>query len=92
MSGIVLEVDGHAFHERTKEQATRDKARDRLLQSRGYKVFRFTGSDVWKDAFGCAAIAISEVMSAVMLADHVRDLLAAGDTDGAMKCLERGRL
>jgi very-short-patch-repair endonuclease len=46
---LVCELDGHDFHERTKEQATRDKARDRALTSAGYTVMRFTGSEVWRD-------------------------------------------
>lgn len=50
---IVVECDGHFYHERTKEQAARDRKRDRELQSRGYTVFRFTGSEIHRDAFGC---------------------------------------
>jgi len=52
--GIVIECDGHDFHERTKEQAARDRARDRELQSSGYLVLRFTGSEIWKSPVGCA--------------------------------------
>lgn len=55
---VIIECDGHDFHERTKEQASRDKARDRFLQHLGYTVFRFTGSDIWKDVFACASEAI----------------------------------
>jgi very-short-patch-repair endonuclease len=51
---IVVECDGHDYHERTKEQAARDRSRDRELQSRGFKVFRFTGSEIYRDAFKCA--------------------------------------
>lgn len=45
---IAIELDGHDFHERTKEQATRDKKRDRALVSAGWSVLRFTGSEVIK--------------------------------------------
>lgn len=51
---VVVEVDGHAFHERTKQQAARDKRRDRHMTTRGYRVLRFSGSEVWKDPAGCA--------------------------------------
>ena len=51
---LIIECDGHDFHEKTKQQATRDKRRDRILQSLGYKVFRFTGSEIYNDAMGCA--------------------------------------
>lgn len=51
---MVVECDGHDFHERTKEQARRDKRRDRYFQSIGYKVLRFTGSEIWADPEACA--------------------------------------
>jgi very-short-patch-repair endonuclease len=43
---IAIECDGHNFHEKTKEQAQRDKARDRYLQSKGWVVARYTGSEI----------------------------------------------
>jgi hypothetical protein len=46
---VAVECDGHDYHERTKEQAQRDKARDRALQSIGWRVARFTGSEIWTD-------------------------------------------
>ena len=46
---IAVELDGHDFHEKTKEQAQRDKEKDRWLQSQGWIVARFTGSEVWND-------------------------------------------
>ncbi len=46
---LVVEVDGHDFHERTKEQAQRDRSRDRTLTAAGYTVFRFTGSELFRD-------------------------------------------
>lgn len=50
----VVECDGHDFHERTKEQAARDRSRDRRLQEAGIRVFRFTGSELYRDPLGCA--------------------------------------
>ncbi len=50
---LVIECDGHDFHEKTKKQASRDKERDRILQSCGYPVFRFSGSDIYRDAIKC---------------------------------------
>lgn len=46
---VVIECDGHDFHEKTKQQATRDKKRDRELQKAGWKVLRYTGSEIFKD-------------------------------------------
>lgn len=51
--GVIVECDGHQFHERNKEQAARDKSRDRELLSAGYPVMRFTGSEIFKDPLGC---------------------------------------
>lgn len=52
---LVVECDGHQFHERTKEQAAKDRSRDRKLTSLGFDVFRFTGSELWCDPWGCAS-------------------------------------
>ncbi len=46
---VAIECDGHEFHERTKEQAERDKRRDRSLQGAGWHVARFTGTEIWRD-------------------------------------------
>jgi len=50
----VIECDGHEFHERTKEQVTKDNQRRRGLTRAGYVVINFSGSEVYKDAYGCA--------------------------------------
>jgi very-short-patch-repair endonuclease len=57
--GVAVECDGHDFHERTKEQAQRDKARDRALLSYGIPVMRFTGSEIFKNPQACALRAIT---------------------------------
>jgi very-short-patch-repair endonuclease len=51
---VVVECDGHDFHEKTKEQAKKDKARDRALQAQGITVLRFTGSEIWESPHKCA--------------------------------------
>lgn len=51
---LVVECDGHDFHERTKEQAARDRAKDRALTLKGKDNFRFTGSEIWRDPWDCA--------------------------------------
>jgi very-short-patch-repair endonuclease len=58
-ASVVVELDGHDFHEKTKEQAAHDKKRDRFFAAQGLTVLRFTGSEVYRDADRCAA----EVMS-----------------------------
>ncbi len=44
---FVIECDGHDFHEKTKEQAKKDKLRDRELVTDGYVVMRYTGSEIY---------------------------------------------
>jgi very-short-patch-repair endonuclease len=51
---LIIECDGHDFHERTKEQAAKDRSRDRASTLTGYEVFRFTGAELWRDPLGCA--------------------------------------
>jgi very-short-patch-repair endonuclease len=58
---MVVECDGHDFHDRTKEQASRDRARDRELQAVDLPIFRYTGSDVWRDVFAAAYQAVEEL-------------------------------
>jgi very-short-patch-repair endonuclease len=74
LGGVVVECDGHDYHERTKEQVARDRARDRDLQEQGYKVFRFTGSEIWRDAIGCADQALKIANDIARTAEEARAL------------------
>ena len=58
---IIVECDGHDFHERTKEQAMRDRARDRSTQSAGYHMMRFTGAELFRDPIKC----VREILQAL---------------------------
>lgn len=51
---IGVEIDGHEFHDRTKEQASSDRRKDRELTTTGWRIIRFTGSDVHRNGLGCA--------------------------------------
>lgn len=52
---LVVEIDGHGFHDRTKEQASADRRRDRnTIRAHSMPTIRFTGSDVYRDPIGCA--------------------------------------
>lgn len=62
---FAVELDGHDFHEKTKEQAARDHSRDRLLTLEQWVPLRFTGSEVFSDPSGCLA----EVMAFLVEAD-----------------------
>jgi very-short-patch-repair endonuclease len=76
-AAVVVECDGHEFHERTKEQASSDRARDRKLQALGYDILRYPGSDIWRDVHRCAVdvlIHLDRIMSK-------QALRAAGSVD-----------
>ncbi|MFN8132097.1 MAG: DUF559 domain-containing protein [Solirubrobacteraceae bacterium] len=61
--GMVVECDGHEWHERTREQAARDRRRDRDIQNAGYPVYRYAGSELWRDVFA-AAEEVAQALSA----------------------------
>lgn len=46
---IIVECDGHDFHEKTKEQAKKDKERDRYFTKNGYKILRYSGSELCEE-------------------------------------------
>lgn len=54
---IIVECDGHEFHEKTKAQVSRDKKRDRYFTKLGINTLRYSGSDLVKDP----SIVISDV-------------------------------
>ena len=57
---LVVECDGHDFHNVTKEQAAHDRRRDReILSDYFVSTVRFTGSEIYADAQTCAECCIS---------------------------------
>lgn len=54
LTPVIVELDGHAFHDRDKHQRSYEKARDREFQRSGFKVLHFTGSDVFADPYKVA--------------------------------------
>lgn len=51
---VIVELDGHDFHDKDKRQRAYEKSRDRFLTRRGFKLFHFTGSEVAKDPYKVA--------------------------------------
>lgn len=49
MLRILVELDGHDFHEKTKEQVTYRNQRDRDLQMEGWKVLHYSGSELHRN-------------------------------------------
>jgi len=62
---IAVECDGHEYHERTREQAMHDRSRDRKCQLAGWKVLRFTGSEIHRDVRVC----VKQVLQMMAMAD-----------------------
>lgn len=54
---LVIECDGRAFHS-TEAQLLSDRRRDRELMLMGWRVIRYSGSEIHKSADACAAEAL----------------------------------
>ncbi len=50
---VAIELDGHGFHERTKEQVRTRDQRDRDLQREGWIVLHFSFSEFTANPLGC---------------------------------------
>lgn len=51
--GFVIEIDGHEWHEKTKEQAQRDKKKNRAYIKNKFIPIHFTGSEVFHNPEDC---------------------------------------
>jgi hypothetical protein len=72
---VGIECDGHDYHERTKEQAAKDRSKDRILKVRRLDIVRFTGSEITRNPGRCVA-EIEELVEAHL--QRVQRLLADG--------------
>ncbi|PPC84666.1 MAG: hypothetical protein CTY38_01050 [Methylotenera sp.] len=50
---IAIEMDGWQWHAKHLEDFKKDRRRQNLLVNDGWRVFRFTAEDVYKDIEGC---------------------------------------
>lgn len=51
---LVIECDGHEFHEKTKKQVEYTNNRNFDLQKEGYDVLHFSGSQIYQNPIECA--------------------------------------
>jgi very-short-patch-repair endonuclease len=51
---VIVELDGHTFHDKDKRQRSYEKRRDRDFVRAGFRVVHFTGSDVVADPYAVA--------------------------------------
>jgi very-short-patch-repair endonuclease len=59
---IVIECDGHEFHQKTKEQVQHDNEREYDLKMSGYEIIRFSGSQIYNEPFKCAEDTYNYIM------------------------------
>lgn len=52
---LIVECDGHEFHEKTKEQVERGNERDLNLRMNGYDIIHFSGSQIYKNPKKCVS-------------------------------------
>lgn len=64
---VLIECDSQKFHDRSEEERRYEKQRDRFMQCQGFKVFRYTGSELLKDPFTLCA----EIINYLTGSDHV---------------------
>ena len=62
---LVIECDGHEFHQKTKEQVKNDNERQYLLKMAGYDVLRFSGSEIYNKPFECAEKTYDYIMKKI---------------------------
>ena len=77
---LVIECDGHDFHEKTKMQVARDNQRVLDLKFEGYDVIRFSGSQIFNDPIKCAYDAYNYIIKKVGHIDI--DMEMDGKKDG----------
>lgn len=70
ISTLCIEIDGHEWHEKTKEQASLSKRRDREIIAMDNIPIHFTGSEIYTNTIKCVEevmkIAISVLYNTVM--------------------------
>ena len=62
---LVIECDGHEFHEKTKAQVKKDNERDMALKMAGYDVLHFSGSQIYNEPFKCAEQVMEYILSKI---------------------------
>ena len=62
---IIIECDGHDFHQKTKEQVKHDNEREYDLKMAGYEVIRFSGSQIYNEPFKCAEDTYNYIMKII---------------------------
>lgn len=67
---IGVELDGHDYHERTREQVIQRNERDRDLQSAGWLILHYSGSELVKDPYACLTDCYDKASRAIWAAER----------------------
>lgn len=72
---LIIECDGHDFHEKTKAQVTKNNERDMDLKKAGYDVIHFNGSQIFNNPMKCANDTID------LIIENIGKITKVGDKD-----------
>ena len=67
---LIVECDGHEFHEKTKDQVEKRNKRDYNLKMQGFDILHFSGSEIYKDPVGCARKCIDYIIALYKLSKN----------------------
>lgn len=62
-NSVIVECDGHDWHDFDEPTRRKEKQRDRFLQKEGYKIFHYTGKEITDDPIKVAEEIIEVVTS-----------------------------
>lgn len=92
-SALVIECDGHDFHDRTKQQAAYDRARDRDLLKLDIATARFTGSEIHHEPERCASDVWAIVFMMIRRSEcRIRDWMMGADSTRNSRSVAPGEL
>jgi hypothetical protein len=81
---LAVELDGHSFHEKTREQVAYRNQRDRLLQDAGWTVFHYSWTEMTERPAECAVevlLAARKRYWAMLAESSDQKRIAAGAAD-----------
>lgn len=69
ISKTAIELDGYEYHS-SKEAFTKDRKRQREIEAAGWRVIRFSGTEVYRNARGCAEEALAFMTGQTFIDAH----------------------
>jgi hypothetical protein len=69
--GYFVELDGRAFHDRTREEFIEERHRLRELQRQGGRVYTFAGEEIFKNAARCVLEVVGDLERELLQRRHM---------------------